>query len=151
MSKAGVAIFDSRWPPPPINTLDPLIPQGPSNTELTFSRATTYSAVNSILTFLWSFHKQVKHSSQLKQALDQAINSSPLISCKVENVHKVSHWKDNICFQGGKEFNFILKWLINLIGFHLGNFLWKIIDYLKTSKRLMHEIQSRAHHSHGVF
>lgn len=117
VATAGVAIFVSWLPPPPINALDPAIPQVPSNSQLTYSESPPYAAPNSILTRIQSFDKKVKNSSWLKQALDQAITSSPLISCKVGLVHKVStFWSSN---QHSLEPFFELK---RVIKYHCGGY-----------------------------
>jgi hypothetical protein len=88
VAKAGMAVFD-RKPPAPINALDPTIPQSQSSTPL-FIEPTSHSELSSVLTRIRGFHKKIKHSSQLKTSLDNAIASCPTLERKVGLVHEVS-------------------------------------------------------------
>jgi hypothetical protein len=88
VAKAGLAVFD-RKDSPPINALDPAIPQNNNSAPL-FLEPASNSEISSILTRIRTLHKKIKHSSQLKTSLDNAIASCATVPRKVGLVHEVS-------------------------------------------------------------
>lgn len=89
VAKAGLAVYDRKECPPPINALDPLIPQSRTTVPL-FVEPASHAEIGSVLTRIRSFHRKIKHSSQLKTALDNAIASCATLERKVGLVHEVS-------------------------------------------------------------
>jgi hypothetical protein len=88
VAKAGLAVFN-RKDSPPINALDPAIPQNNNSAPL-FLEPASNSEISSILTRIRTLHKKIKHSSQLKTSLDNAIASCATVPRKVGLVHEVS-------------------------------------------------------------
>lgn len=80
VAKAGVSIFDSKTPPDPLSALEPELPQDSGNAlpdgTNSLIEPTPHLKVHSILTRIHGFHKKVRLSTQLKQALDQFIATS---------------------------------------------------------------------------
>lgn len=89
VAKAGISIFDSKTPPDPLSALDPQLPQDNEPLPSSLIEPTPHLEVHSILTRIRGFHKRVRLSTQLKQALDQSIATSSHPR-KVGLIHEVS-------------------------------------------------------------
>lgn len=155
VAKSGMVVFDQKTAPPPVNALDPTIPQP---TVPLFIESTPHTAMASVLTRIRTLHKKVKHSPQLKASLDSAIQSCSKVKRKVGLVHEVStRWSStHASLERFVELRPVIHYVCDgnptLDAYSLDDSEWVLVETIvKFLSPLAHVIKNIEGHSYPTF